>query len=115
MNSNRSQPRITIGSVGCVINTGSVCVCEDDEEKGQFGGLNVVLEATVNKIAGAMRSPPVTSGESRRQLSSMPFRCSSGECRLEGSFRRSPVRAFVPMQQAGQTRADVGGQILSRL
>jgi hypothetical protein len=31
---------------------------------------------------GALRSPPVASGEPRRLLSSTPFQSSSGECRF---------------------------------
>jgi hypothetical protein len=31
---------------------------------------------------GALRSPPVASGEPRRLLSSTPFQSSSGECRI---------------------------------
>lgn len=45
----------------------------------------------------------------------MSFRCPSRECQLESGFHRLPVRPFVPMQQAGETRADGGGQILRGL
>jgi hypothetical protein len=40
---------------------------------------------------GALRSPPVASGEPRRLLASTPFQSSSGECRLKAAI--SPRRS----------------------
>ena len=53
---------------------------------------------------GALRSPPVASGEPRRLLSSTPFQSSSGECRLKG-VRRAAKQAAQKMPVV----ADNGG------
>jgi len=44
-------------------------------------------------MPGALRIPPMASGEPSRMLSSTPFQSSSGECRFKGRARRFHTRA----------------------
>ena len=62
---------------------------------------------------GALRSPPVASGEPRRLLSSTPFQSSSGECRFTPAsvalIGRAWWRGNVPID------VEIGGQALPTL
>jgi hypothetical protein len=51
---------------------------------------------------GALRSPPVASGEPRRLLSSAPFHSSSGECQL-ARVCLMPARLDEPVQSIGNS------------
>lgn len=58
-------------------------------KKGQIGGSTSFGTPGTIETPGALRSPPVASGEPRRLLSSSPLQSSSGECRFR---RRTPMR-----------------------